>query len=227
MYVTADEKTVSRIISVGALLTSLIVITGTVSDPVNAPKLLLLGGVSFALLGVIGVRARKIAWSQNIPLCIALGLFLTGITIAVYFSDSPFTQNIYGTYGRNTGFLAYLFLGLILFATAGLRNLESFKFILLGFFLTGTGNVLYGVWVLTLGDPINWTNPYGALLGTFGNPNFISSFLGLYSAVVAAYILQTKLNLIIRVGGTALIFLNIFQISKTDSIQGYVVLQPA
>jgi O-antigen ligase len=223
MYVTADEKTVSRIISVGALLTSLIVITGTVSDPVNAPKLLLLGGVSFALLGVIGVRARKIAWSQNIPLCIALGLFLVGITIAISFSNSPFTQNIYGTYGRNTGFLAYLFLGLILFATAGLRNLESIKFILLGFFLTGTGNVLYGVWVLTLGDPIGWTNPYGALLGTFGNPNFISSFLGLYSAVVAAYILQTKLNLMIRAGGIALILLNVFQISKTDSIQGYVV----
>jgi len=223
MFQPNDEKIISRLIAIGATITSLIVLTGTVSDPVNAPKLFILGGLAFGLVGILAGRTSKINWSQNILLNVLVGIFFVGMIIATFFSKSPFTQNLYGTYGRNTGFFAYLFLGLILVATAGLRNLQSFKLVMGGLFLTGVVNVIYAIWTITFGDPVNWENPYGALLGTFGNPNFISSFLGLFSAVVVAYAVQDKIKIIYRILSLGLLLLNTFLISKTDSIQGYVV----
>jgi len=39
-----------------------------------------------------------------------LGLLFLGFALnAVINSDSPLSQNLYGSFGRNTGFMAYLF----------------------------------------------------------------------------------------------------------------------
>ena len=70
---------------------------------------------------------------------------------------------------------------------------------------------------------LNGNNPYGALLGTFGNPNFSSSFLGIFAAAIFAYLIDIKVKLWQRLGLTVLLLTTIFQISETDSIQGYVV----
>jgi hypothetical protein len=44
----SSEKTLARFISFGAAFTTVFVLWGSVSDPVNAPKLFILGAFAFA-----------------------------------------------------------------------------------------------------------------------------------------------------------------------------------
>ena len=223
MYQLNDESTLAKILAFGAAATTLLVVTGSVTDPVNATKHFLLGGIAIASLFVLVGKGSALSWRENRFPAIFVALFFVGICVATVFSEAPLGQNVYGTYGRNTGFLAYLFLAIVFLSAAVLRNSKSFKLVVLGLFVAGFMNVLYSAWVLIFGDPINWNNPYGALLGTLGNPNFISSLLGLFSALVVAYLIAPKIKLLSRVVAFFLAGLAIFEISDTNSIQGYVV----
>ena len=223
MYQLSDESTIAKILAFGAAATTLLVVTGSVTDPVNVTKHFLLGGIAVAILFILLGKGSSLIWRENRLPAIFVLLFSIGIAISIFFSESPLGQNIYGTYGRNTGFLAYLFLAILFLAAAVLRAAQSFKLIVLGLFVAGFMNVLYSAWVLLFGDPINWNNPYGALLGTLGNPNFISSLLGLFSAVASAYLIAPRMKLGYRVAALVLAALAIFEIADTDSIQGYVV----
>lgn len=219
----SDEKIVAKILAVGASFTTLFLITGTVTDPVNAPKLFLLGGIAFSLLGVILGRVGIKQLRESLILIFLLSLFILCLFIAAFASDSPLSQNFYGTYGRNTGLIAYVSLALILVAASLLRSVHSFQAIVNGLLFAGAINVVYSAYVLIFSDPVNWENPYGALLGTLGNPNFISSFLGFFIAGCVAIALDTNSGNLKKAFSSAFVVIAFFEISFTDSIQGYVV----
>jgi hypothetical protein len=223
MYLASDEKFVSKILGLGASITTLFLITGSATDPVNAPKLFLLGGIAFSLLAIMIGRRGGNFFQENKILVVSVGVFFVASVTATLASDSPLTQNLYGTYGRNTGLVAYVSLALILMAASGLRTKKAFQTIVLGLLFAGAVNVLYSAYVLSFSDPVNWENPYGALLGTLGNPNFISSFLGFFIATCVSIVLNSELSSPKRLIALAAVGLAFFEISFTDSIQGYVV----
>jgi hypothetical protein len=73
------------------------------------------------------------------------------------------------------------------------------------------------------GDFVKWNNPYGNILGTFGNPNFIGAFLGFFTASMIAYALTKNVSLKIRIltGLTSLVA--VYEIIDSNAIQGRVV----
>ncbi len=223
MFSTEDEKLVSRILGWGASLTTLFLITGSVTDPVNAPKLFLAGGIAFSVFMVMLKSGIRINLFNNRVLGLSISIFLIAAVIATIASTSPLTQNLYGTYGRNTGLLTYICLAFILLAASNLRNEKSFGLISAGLLFAGLINVLYSAYVFVFSDPVSWNNPYGAILGTFGNPNFISSFLGIFIAGTLSIALSSKLSLVFRAAGLLFGLLAFFEIANTNSIQGYVV----
>lgn len=223
MYLASDEKFVSKILGLGASITTLFLITGSVTDPVNAPKLFLLGGMAFSLLAILLGRRDGAFFQGNKILIASVVVFVVAAFVATLASESPLTQNLYGTYGRNTGLVAYLSLAIILVAASGLRSLKAFQTIVVGLLLAGSVNVLYSAYVLAFSDPINWNNPYGALLGTLGNPNFISSFLGFFIAACIAFALNSEAKVSSRLIAIAATGLAFYEMSFTDSLQGYVV----
>jgi hypothetical protein len=79
------------------------------------------------------------------------------------------------------------------------------------------------LWVLSFGDFISWNNPYGTILGLFGNPNFISSFLGMLISVCVAYALSPKINWKLRLALLGLSCIAFFEIVQSSSIQGIAV----
>lgn len=223
MYQASDEKLISKILAIGATVTTLFLITGSVTDPVNAPKLFLLGGIAFSLLGVISSRLNREYLRNNKILVSSLVLFTISSIVAAFSSSSPLSQNLYGTYGRNTGLVAYLCLAIILFAASGLRTTKGFQLVVFGLLVAGAVNVLYSAYVLAFSDPVNWENPYGALLGTLGNPNFISSFLGFFIAACISIVLDSTSSKTKRIIGFGFAVLAFYELSFTDSIQGFVV----
>ena len=223
MTPSINEKMQAKVLALGLAVTTLLVLTGPVTDPVNAPKFLVLGALAMSLFGVMIVKSSRSFWKDNRALLAVLFIFVTGLVVASFLSESPFTQNLYGVYGRNTGLLSYFFLAVVALGSSVLRAYESLRLISLTFIFSGVANIAYSAWVISFGDPISWSNPYGAILGTFGNPNFISSFLGMTCAALMSMALKTRLSWRIRSIYALCAVLSFFEITKTASIQGYVV----
>ena len=218
------ERTIARVLGIGSGLVAVVVVTGTVTDPVNVTKLFVLGGVaagSFAVLLAFGLGQL---WANSKSLVVASGLLIiTGIN-AVVNSEGPFTQNIYGVYGRNTAFVTYILLICVILAAAVLRREKSFEYLIWGLLGAGFVNVLYCGWTIAFGDFVPWNNPYGNILGTFGNPNFIGAFLGLFAASLVAYSLKQGTSQVIRISGLAILLITVYEIINSNAIQGRVVV---
>ena len=223
MFSTSAEKTSARILSIGSAAITLFLMTGSITDPVNETKLFLLGGVSISAFAVTFFLGAKSLW-QNAKVLTILGLlFLATSITAVVASESSFTSNFYGVYGRNTGFLTYFLLLLVTFSAVLLRNIKSFTMIVKGLLFAAAVNVLYCGWTLAFGDFVGWQNPYGNILGTFGNPDFISAFLGLSITAAAAIFFQSGLALKYRVVIVLFSLLAFYEIVKSHAIQGRAV----
>ena len=218
------ERTIARVLGFGSAFVAIIVITGSVTDPVNVTKLFALGGVSAAAFGVLLTFGLPELWRNSKLLVILVALFLVASMNAIINSTGPLVQNIYGVYGRNTAFVTYILLIFMILAAAVLRREQSFEVLLRGLFIAGIINVFYCGWAILFGDFIPWNNPYGNILGTFGNPNFIGAFLGLFAASMIAYSLKTGLNLWIRLFIALVFFITVYEIIDSNAIQGRVVV---
>ena len=132
MFNKAAEKTASLLILVGAPFVTVFLVTQSVTDPVNATKLAAAGGLGIALLSLTLFFNFKALISENrLFLVLAIVFVFAGIS-AVLNSDSPSSQNIYGSFGRNTGLVTYLILLAISITALTLREALSFKRIIFG-----------------------------------------------------------------------------------------------
>jgi len=218
------ERTIARVLGIGSAFVAVIVVTGTVTDPVNVTKLFALGGVAvgaFAVLLAFGVNEL---WNRSKALVILLGLFMVASVNAVVNSEGPLTQNLYGVYGRNTALITYLLLMMVILSVAILRRESSFNILIWGLLGAGLVNVIYCGWVIVFGEFIPWNNPYGNILGTFGNPNFIGAFLGLFAASLIAFILKPGTSVAMRVVSVLIFFIAVYEIIDSSAIQGRVVV---
>ena len=217
------ENLITRVLSIGAALTTILIVSGSVTDPVNAPKLVVIGVVGFAAMGILVSKELKGFISRNrMPLLLTVVFILT-MVVSVVSSDSPLSQNLYGSYGRNNGFFTYLFLSMIFVASLVMRSTKNFEFIIKGLLFSGLVNISYCLWVILFGDFIGWSNPYGNILGTLGNPNFIGSFLGIFFTSYLAFALKKSSSKFMQ--GSLLIILPVtaLEIYESHAIQGRVV----
>ena len=160
MISTLQENVLSKILGFGAPLVTIFLINGSVTDPVNAPKLFFLGVVAFGALGALLPKSLVNKDSAFLLPYILLGMFLLFSIITLVTSNSPISQSLYGVYGRNTGFLTYFFLCLICAFSMQLRFKGSFERTLNGLIFAGLVNIIYCGWVLVFGDFLAWSNPY-------------------------------------------------------------------
>jgi O-antigen ligase len=217
------EKKLAIYLSVGTFIVTVFLLANTNTDPVNVTKLFALGGVSIAVFGISLVFGRKALLLNYKPILITISLFDFLMIFASLTSKAPFSQNYFGTFGRNNGLLTYSLLSFVTVASLLLTRLGSFEKIFYGLFAAGLLNIIYCGWVLAFGDFIPWNNPYGNILGLFGNPDFISAFLGMFIAGSLAFIATVKTTLVQRIILAAASLLALYEIVKSHAIQGLVV----
>lgn len=219
------EKQLVQVLAFGLFFTTILVVTGTVTDPVNTPKLVSLGVFSASTLLVITLSPLRVRLKDHKLLLVFILLFILSSVNSVLWSGSPLSQNIYGSYGRNNGLLAYLFLASTLLVSLTLRGAKSFERVLLALIWAGIVNIVYCGWVLTFGDFIRWSNPYGNILGTFGNPNFIGSFLGIFFGVFLAYTLGLKSSQKFKfIAAPTILLITAYETYASNAIQGRVLI---
>lgn len=217
------ESTLSKLLLIGPAGVSLFLVLNVVSDPVNAPKMAALGSLGFACAGLVLTSNLKRTWQESKVLVLVALLFTLAMVSSVVNSRSPLTQNLYGVYGRNTGLITYLSLVFILFGSLQVRRNRTFELLIYGFFIVGAVNVLYCGWALIFGDFIPWNNPYKSILGLFGNPDFVSAFLGMFISGLLAFLAVNKMKLWVKLCATIISLIAFIEIVKSHAIQGIAV----
>jgi hypothetical protein len=223
MLNSATEKTLSNILMLGSAFITVFVLWGSVTDPVNVTKLLALGGVAGAAAAIVFSFGISNLWKFHKVALVLIVIFMVTVINSVVQSAAPMYQLIYGAYGRNTGLVTYLLLTLLFLAAASLSNKNNFAKISYGLMAAGFINAIYSLWVTLFGDFIGWTNPYGNILGTFGNPNFVGAFLGIFATVLFAYLIKPDLGVPLRIGAGITLLITFFEIKESAAIQGVVV----
>ena len=217
------EKVIAKWLYIGVPAVSLLV-TGFVNyDPVNVAKMVLAVGIGLSIWALVLKGNVTTLWREQKPTSIAVGVFILTGLLSVLESSAPLEQNLYGVFGRNTGFIAYLGLAGILIGATLLKNLSYYQKLGQGLIVAGLANVFLCGLELAGFNIFGFANIYAQILGTFGNPNFISSFLGIFVATFLAYVVSPGVANWIRFAAPVVIGLTFYEILDSKSIQGIVV----
>ncbi len=217
----------TRLIGLTLMLVTVTVVTGIVTDPVNVTKLFVLGGFAFATLGTILNRYSCTRIGKHKLSVTMIAVFMISCLFALFMSDAPITQSLYGVYGRNNGFLLYMFLTIMFISVLVISKMGDLKVILTSLFVAGTINLAYAYWVIIFGDFLSWENIYGNLLGTLGNPNFIGSFFGIFSGLIFSRLFEASSNSKMKTIYFLMLILTFFAIIETRALQGIVLFVTA
>ena len=192
-------------------------------DSTNIIKLFIVSITGFGVLVAFILNFKTFRYHKN-NLIIWLSLsFATLSVLITLITKSNIQQQIYGITGRNTGLIFHLsMVGLLiggnLFASKKLLQ-QSVKI----FIFAGIITLSYGIIQVFNLDPLVWSSSTDWVASTFGNPNFFSSFLGMFVSLVIPYLFVNS-SLLARLMCTVGIFIAILTILKTQSQQGLILV---
>jgi O-antigen ligase len=191
-------------------------------DPINPIKVLVLVAVASLGLGLILPYFQNAIFRAGKTLPLILAFFMFGMLSTLFLSGANKSQQFWGVFGRNTGFLTYLALVVTIFLTAILRERETYKKLSYGLVLTTIIMIGYCLLQVAGLDPVNWSAFFP--FGTLGNVNFLSGYLGLALVIVLVLVFSDVFNSISRILLALVLGLGIFVLIKSDSTQGFVAL---
>jgi len=198
-------------------------------DPINFPKLIFIAVViswAFAIYGPLDLY--KNLKSRHFVELVLFSALIVGIVIATFRGGLSIERNLLGVFGRNAGTLSFALLsisGLLAMAVSSKALISKVFKVLIA---TWVVILIYNTLQLIGWDPINWNNSLSAkTIGTFGNPNFNSGFLGICSALVSPAIFSRVEKVRIRIFFSSLVILSGLVIYVSESIQGLFVIVAA
>jgi len=216
------ENRLGVILAWGALAVTILVTDKINTDPVNVSKMLLLSVVGFSLLPIIFIQMKDLLRDSRIILFASAG-FIVFATISMFTSANPFERGLYGAFGRNTGLLTYTSLIIIFLTSTLISQYKNFQRVINVLLIAGIINVVLSLLAASGNDPLTWENPYNAVLGTFGNPNFISAFMGILFTSLLVQILDGKVSTKLRLLFLGLLPFVALVIYFSRSLQGILV----
>jgi len=217
------EKSLSSYVAIGAVGVTLIITDRINTEPVNIPKMLLLTGLAGAVLGMMlwskTLQQRSI---RNISYLIMSFSIL--LIISSGLSSNPFERGLYGAFGRNTGALTYISLGIILLAVSTFKEFSSYLKVIKAFVISAGINIVYCLLAGAGYDVFTWSNPFnGAVLGTFGNPNFIGAFMGIFVSTMFIGLITYRTERTKLLITSMSILLGVIVIKLSDALQGAII----
>jgi len=155
---------------------------------------------------------------ENVKIWILPVLFLSVFVILTIVSQNTHLA-VFGTYGRFTGFMFWFCVIFLMFITAiTFENNRNFIniLILIGIFVSLYGFMQYS------GSSLVITSRSYKVIGTLGNPNYVSTLIGVTATLILWRILQ-KQKAYIKLILTCLLFLSLYVIIRSGSVQGFFI----
>jgi O-antigen ligase len=194
------------------------------SDPVNAPKLAVLGLGAFAVLGLLITNLQMVTRLSTKTVLVGSILFIAALISSLLFSGANIWQMIYGVSGRNTGLLAYVAFALLFFAAHLLNSREQvtrvMKYLLGGILF----NQIISLMQIFGMNPLRASDMFQTIIGTLGNPNFISAFMGMSAIMTMAYVLNYSRFTKGWITFSFLSVLSVVLVFISDSKQGLIIV---
>ncbi len=203
---------------------TLLVWTGAALDPVNLPKMLLLTLIAFS--SVYGTYIQlKMNWRATPRIFLVLQFFsILWLFVALIGSENNVLESFFGVNGRYTGALTYVSFSFIAVAIVLNYSKSFYEKVLNSLIFAGVFNLIYcGYVIISNDDPLPWNNVYGNILGTLGNPNFISSFLGILNVALFVKLISNVKNIKLVFVWIGLLSISILEIIDSASRQGIIV----
>ena len=218
------ESTLGTILMWALVAVTLLVTPTWAFDPINPIKMLVVSAVGFMGLGVLLANKKTMQLGRfRVPLILLSG-FMVWQLVVFFVTGGEKLQQLFGTNGRNTGFITYLALSILFVVSMAASSANFLIRFLLASLLVGAASLGYGLIQAWGADPFNWVNPYSPVFGFLGNPNFQSSLLGVLGAVVFTQLLSVSVKIQIKGAYIGYLFVTLYVIKETDSQQGFLVL---
>ena len=218
------ESSLGRIIGWGLIAATLLVTPLWAIDPINPIKMLAVVVTGFMSFGLLVANRKSVSWSSY---KVAGGL-ITGFAFwqvfVVLISGGEIYQQLFGSQGRNTGFITYLAFSFIFLGSMIASSSVLMKKLIQIIFIVGTGSLAYGVVQAIGADPFNWVNPYSPVFGFLGNPNFQSSLLGVLGSIVFGQLFVKESKVQLKALICLYLLVTLYVIKETASQQGFLVL---
>jgi hypothetical protein len=194
----------------------------TFLDPINWPKQIALATLtplilSYSLKGKLQVLRAK----PLIP--ILVGLYIISGLLSMLIGQQSVVRELWGTFGRNNGFITFLCFGLLVLAGFALGN-NTKKLV----------NLLWPLQIMTISagfygyaqtryiDPVQWSQD-GQAFSFFGNINFASAIYALGAISSFSLILLRKPKRTETFYHLTLMVFQLYMVYLTDSIQGILM----
>ena len=218
------EEILGKLLVWALVLTTLLVTPLWALDPINPIKMLAATSVAFMGLGALLANRKALNLGRFKHPLILISSLMAWQIIVFFVSGGEKLQQIFGTAGRNTGLITYLAFSILFVIAIAASSVAFLNRLLLASLVVGIASLGYGVVQALGGDPFDWVNPYSAVFGFLGNPNFQSSLLGILGSVVFTQLLSSAVKLQIRGAYLVYLLVTLYVIKETDSQQGFLVL---
>jgi len=222
MRLTIINKYLGVYVLLTSLAVTLIVTPFNSVDPVNLPKLCLLVFFSFMAMGLLFSHFQFFKARENRTVILNLFVFLALLALVLIFDDRDFASKFYGNFGRNTGFIAYLSLTLLLLVSVASASRILLQRYVIAIVATAALLACYGFLQSNGKDFFQFESGYSSnVFGTFGNPNFQSAFMGIALATASTLAFYGRIRTSYKAGLFILMLLCLYNVS-VSSQQGYL-----
>lgn len=202
-------------------MTTFLVNPWTNYDPIGLVKLIALSSFGVSVLFLIIFRFSELV--RRIPKRVVVTAFcFVGFMIStLVLSGAPLNQQIWGSFGRNTGLLTYISLLSLFLGSVLISERKFYDSFLQVFVSTSVLMTIYcSVQFLNL-DPIRWSEQ--GVFGTLGNINFLSAYFGMTSLAIIALVIAKRFNGIVGSLLILKVLWDLYLVASTKSIQGLVL----
>ena len=180
----AERDFLGKLLLGACALASVAITPKTTADPINPIKMAIISIFGFAGFSLLLPNIRTLFSSGYKWVLILTGLFVLVLGVGVATSGENFNQEFFGVYGRNTGFVTYLSLSLLLLVATVASSPGLIAKFLYTFVTVGAATTVYSYLQHFGIEPAGWVSPYNPIIGFLGNPDFNAAFLGM--SIIAA-----------------------------------------
>ena len=218
------KQILGTLILVAVAAITLVVAPYTLMDPMNLPKLVLLAFLAIIALSLMAPALKRLLISDYKTISILATTFVFQIVLVMLFSGANITAQFLGTYQRQTGALTYICLALLMLSASLVSDNDFVKRFIRITLVVGAILIVYGnIQFLGL-EPFLYTTAYtvNAPIGTFGNPNFQSAFMGMIAVISFTLILNNTQKKAFKFGFALIGVSSLIVVYETLSKQGFL-----
>jgi O-antigen ligase len=206
----------------GGVVITLIITPWFSKDSYAIPKQLTLLIVAMYFLPSTLTYIKKIFQVKFGKLILLLvGLTYLQLTLIVLLSGAPLDQQIYGKDGRLLGFLTFFSLGIIFMSAIQYFNFANLKIISKAITTTLFLVSIYAITQSFGFDVFDWESRTNKVISFIGNPNYVSAFVAFALVPSLVYFNEFKFKKVVQFSS---LFLCLFTIYRSESIQGYIAI---